>query len=228
MKFSACMLVSRDNIFMEKAVTSLVRQTPDEFIAYIDPVMLPDQTKARKILNAVGAKIVTQEVTDVEDHHEDVVHSVHRMLYEATYPIVMTLDDDDEIIGDVSKFIPLVKDNTAKVIGGVHRIWQGGRTQDSASRTVYHKKDLNHTWGSFAIYNRDIFRKIHDNIDHGYFWDWKIDYWLWRAGYLVESVPALTSIHNINPNPGEYRKSLYSSWPSIVERLDNQKLRIQE
>ena len=222
------MLISRDNEFMRKAVASLVRQEPDEFIAYIDPLMLPAQRKARKTLTAVDAKILTQHVTDVKDHHEDVVHAVHRMLYEAKHPIVMTLDDDDEIIGDVCNLVELVEGNTAKIIGGVHRIWKGGRTQDAPSRTVHHKKDLNHTWGSFAIYNRDIFRKIHKNIDHGYFWDWKIDYWLWRAGYLVKSVDRITSIHNINPDPGEYRKSLYSSWPSIVERLDKQELKITE
>jgi len=228
MKFSACMLVSRDNDFMQKAVASLIKQEPDDFIAYIDPVMLTDQHKARKILTNAGAEIRLQQVTDVKDHHEDVVHAVHRMLSEAKHPVVMTLDDDDEIIGDVRDLVPLVKGNTAKIVGGVHRIWRGGRTQDMPSRTIRDKKDINHVWGSFAIYNRDIFRKIHDNIDHGYFWDWKIDYWLWRAGYLVESVPKLTSVHNINPDPGEHRKSLYSSWPSIVERLDKQELSIAE
>ena len=79
--------------------------------------------------------------------------------------------------------------------------------------------------GSGVIYNRDLFKRVHKYVDHGYFWDYKIGYWLLRHGYMLRYFSRVMSIQNVNMDHSPYRKSLYDKWPSMVDRMDKLKLK---
>jgi glycosyltransferase involved in cell wall biosynthesis len=220
MKFSACMLISRDGPQLEVAIDSLRRVEPDEIRAYIDPMKLPDQSKAQTILKAAGAKIFEQEISGAEDHHDDVVHSVHRAILEAENPVILWLDDDDELIEDPRPYLNLVTPDVGLIKGGVQRIFPDGNTSVKFTKRIHMNKDITGIVGSFGLYNQEAFRDIHPHVDHGYFWDYKIAYWLRRAGYKVLDIPQIMSIQNVNPDPGEIRKSYWGKFHKIVEELE--------
>lgn len=56
----------------------------------------------------------------IEDHHDDVVHSVHRALLEAENKWVIWNDDDDEILGDRRSLLEdYAEDDVAVIYGDV-------------------------------------------------------------------------------------------------------------
>ena len=64
MKFTACMLVSRDDALMTKAFQSILKQEPDEIRIYLDPVKLGDTLhEVKEYLESHGAKTFIQDVS---------------------------------------------------------------------------------------------------------------------------------------------------------------------
>jgi len=225
MKFSACMLVSRSGGLMKKAFQSILDQHPDEIRLYLDPVKLGDRLDTVKTyLENQGAKTFIQDVTDVEDHHEDVVHAVHRALLEAENKWVSWNDDDDMLLSDRRSLLEEHAADDVGIIYGDVLANRGGATQIRRSRQVYTPRDVIYIIGSGQIYNAEAFREIHDLVDHGYWWDYKIFYWMMRAGYRVVHVPKLTSLQNVNLSPGAKRERIRWTWGNTLNRLESLRL----
>ena len=222
MKFSACMLVSRTGELMRRAFRSILDQEPDEIRIYLDPLRLGEHlSQVRTLLEEKGAKVFVQEVSpDIEDHHEDVVHSVHRALLEAENKWVAWNDDDDEILGDRRTLLKEQAQEDVGVIYGDVLSRLGDVIQIRRTRQVSEPREVNRIIGSGTLYNRDAFREIHHMVDHGYFWDFKIFYWVLRAGYQAVHVPKITSLQNVNVSPSKKRIALRRRWPEIAGRLD--------
>jgi len=222
LKFSACMLVSRSGPLMRQALESIKKQEPDEIRLYLDPVKLGDKLdEVKTYLESQGAKTFIQDVSDVTDHHEDVVHAVHRALLEAENKWVAWTDDDDEILGDRRSLLERYVAPDMGIIYGDVLANRGGVTQIRRTRQIYQPRDVIQIIGSGQIYNRDAFREVHDLVDHGYWWDYKIFYWMMRAGYRVAHVPKITSLQNVNLAPGDKRERIRWTWGNTLNRLED-------
>ena len=206
-EYSAAMLVSRDNNLLENALKSVSRQKPDSFKAYIDKVTLRDTSTAVTMLENHGAEIYIQTCDPhLKDHHENVVHNVHRALLESEHKWASWVDDDDEWLGDRRKIIEKhAADDICVIYGDVLAIYPN-KVDVRRARQIYDPCDVNQIIGSGVIYNTEAFKEIHDRVDHGYFWDFKIFYWMMKAGYKPKYVPRLMSIQNVNQNVSKERK----------------------
>jgi len=231
-KFTVSMLVSRDNELFERAVASVVRQRPTEFRAYIDPLTLKDQGKAKRILAEAGAKVYIQtynpEYTSYQLHTFDVAHSVHRAIAEAENKWVCWIDDDDEIIGDRRQLLmEYASDDVGLIHGDVTRVYPY-TTQLKKTEPVTQPREAERCIGSGKVYNRDAFNEVHRHIDDymnknvvaSSYWDYMIAYWMKRAGRRIVYVPEVLSIQNVNLEHPPERKKLYGLWSGIIDELD--------
>jgi len=222
-KYSAAMLVCRDNILLENALNSVSQQKPDNFKAYIDTVTLKDTSLAAATLTEHDAEIFYQTYdTHLKDHHENVVHNVHRALLESEHKWCSWADDDDEWLGDRRKIIEKhAADDVCVIYGDVLAIFPN-KTNVRRARQIYDPTEVNQIIGSGVIYNTDAFKEIHVKVDHGYFWDFKIFYWMMRAGYKPKYVPRLMSIQNVNTKVSKERKQARKiGWDGVVKFLDS-------
>lgn len=89
-------------------------------------------------------------------------------------------------------------------------------------RPVTDYRDLLKTpiYGGSAILNQDAFQRIHPILDHGYFFDWKVFYWILRAGWKAVYIPRPMFLQNVNPNPGSIRRSYHGKWGRIMDQLN--------
>lgn len=210
---------------MTQAFMSILHQEPDEIRIYLDPVKLGDTLPdVKEYLESNGAKTFIQKVTDVEDHHEDVVHSVHRALLEAENKWIAWNDDDDEMLGDRRALLEKYADNDVAVIYGDVLANRAGVAQIRKTKQIHQPRDVIALIGSGQFYNRDAFKEIHGLVDHGYWWDFKIFYWMMRAGYRVIHEPKLTSLQNVNLTPGDKRAEIRWTWGNTLNRLEHQNL----
>ena len=204
----------------------MLDQSPDEIRIYLDPVKLGDGLdQVKNYLEKRGAKTFIQNVTPgIEDHHEDVVHSVHRALLEAEHKWVAWNDDDDESLGDRRELIEEYADDDVGVIYGDVIAKRGGVIRIRRTKQIHRPRDVNYIIGSGQIYNRDALEETHHVVDHGYWWDFKIFYWMLRAGYRSVYVPKLLSYQNVNLNPSDKRLELHGEerWEDVAERLEKQ------
>lgn len=223
MKFSVCMLVSRSNDLMRRALDSILKQEPDEIRIYIDSYVLKDETETvRAYLEDGGAKVFLQDHDpNIEDHHVDVVHSVHRGILEAENKWCCFIDDDDEILSDRRTLLnTFAGDDVGLIHGDVLALVEGTNPTFRRTHPVDIPRNSLRVIGSGTIYNRDAFREVHDLVDHGYFWDYKIAYWLKRAGYKIIYVPQILSIQNFNLQMSETRKKVAGTWFEVADELD--------
>lgn len=226
MKFTACMLVSRVGTMMEDAYKSIEAQDPDEIRVYLDPVKLGEDVElAETWLRDRGAKVFMQEVTpEVEDHHIDVVHSVHRALLEAENTWVAWNDDDDAMLSDRRSLLEEYAAPDVGVIYGDVLAVKNEIVDIRRTNQIKSADDVANIIGSGQLYNRDAFKEIHHMVDHGYFWDFKIFYWMMRAGYRAIYVPKIMSLQRVNTHPSRNRQALREKWPLILGRLKKTEL----
>jgi len=230
-------LVSRVDAGMREAVSSAMRWRPWEYRLYFDPVVLGDTSMAKKIVEDLHRRLSPetrlvlkdQAVTSCEDHHDDVVRAVHTAILESSLMKALWLDDDDLMLRNPSELLPLMSSDVGMVYGDVEQRFPNGSV-------MYQRGAREAMRGSVILYNRDALAKVYRNIDvwrprqrdsprdYGYFWDYKIAYWLRRYGYELRHHSQLLSVQNVNPNPGEKRRSLYQDWPLIVERMGGEKI----
>jgi glycosyltransferase involved in cell wall biosynthesis len=241
-RYSAAMLVSRINDQMRCAISSVLKHNPSEFNAFIDETKIDIEDARTVILDVArtssyeGDINVRKQVdTNAPNHHDDVTRSVHKAIISASYPRVLWLDDDDELLIDPRLYIPLLSRDVGMIYGDVRKIWSDGRTRVDKSKPILSPFDARYVQGSAVLYNRDAVRRIYRNIDvhrddmdeekpvwYGYFWDFQIGYWLKRSGCRMIYVPETWSVQNVNPNPGvdPYRLKAYKKWPEVVAWYD--------
>ena len=237
--FSCCMLVSRSDDRLERALRSVAKYRPWEIRCYIDPVSTPDKMKAEEIISCFGGRIFYQEVSDTDDHHDDVVRSVHRAISEAEYRRVLWVDDDDEATLDLDDLLFTVGHGVGVVYGGCVVLYSG-RTEQLYGLPVTDLQSFKNMKGSVVLYNRDAFRRIMPNLDvqnpkrgvnvdaYGYFWDYRIAYWLRRAGYKLKFHNSFFSNYYKWEAPSEKRRSLINAWSRIVAGLEKRPLRLSD
>jgi len=135
-------------------------------------------------------------------------------------------DDDDELLSDRRR---LIEQHGASDVGVIHGDTVAFQANKQPwlrrSRQVYQPSQCNYpSMGSGQIYNTDAFKEIHDKVDHGYWWDMKIIYWMMRAGYRCVYVPQLMSIQNVNTNPSEKRlRERRRGWRVTLDSLEQEK-----
>ena len=61
---------------------------------------------------------------------------------------------------------------------------------------------------------------MHPLVDHGYFCDWKMFYWILRSGWKSLYVPEVLLLQNVNPTPSRERLSLYGTWGNVMAKLN--------
>lgn len=214
---------------MERAFQSLLNQSPDEIRIYLDPVRLGNKLDhVKTFLEEQGAKTFIQEVTPhIRDHHDDVVNAVHRAILEAEHKFVAWNDDDDEILGNRREFLDEFAADDVGVIYGDVLAKRNNHFNVRRTIQIHEPRNVHHIIGSGQIYNRDAFRKIHHLVDHGYWWDFKIFYWMVKAGYKAVYVPKLFSLQNVNTTPSQKRSNLRGKWFDTANRLDKQQLKLR-
>lgn len=230
MKWSAFTLVSRDNELLEASIKAMHKQEPDEHIAYIDTVLLPDPEKAIRILEDYGVLVKNQEVIWKEDHYINANMTVYRAILEAKHPWVLDCDDDDEIIGDVSDMLAICAPDVGAIYGHKIRKAPDGQAFSIPSWDVWAPFEMTGMRGSAILYNQEAFNQIYRNIDlfrgridptYGYYWEYKIGYWMLRAGYRLRTCGMVMMLQNQNVERSEKMKSLKNTWYSMcVENRD--------
>ena len=202
------MLLSRTNELMLRAVESVERQKPDEFSVYVDQKLYrenpvtPNGRRVLQVLKHAGAKIKAQWF-DGNPYPVDVVRNVHRSILESTYKWVRTNDDDDELLSDSRGILEKYAESGVGFIHGDVLAFAREKSVLRRSRQITKAGEANLLYGSGNFLNRDAFRRIHrDGLepipDHELFWDFKIVYWLIRAGYGGVYVPKIFSIQNVD------------------------------
>lgn len=214
---------------MEEAYKSIEEQDPDEIRIYLDPVKLGNRLEAVEAwLLDRGAKVFTQDVTpEIEDHHIDVVHAVHRALLEAENKFVAWNDDDDLMLSDRRSVLEEYAAPDVGVIYGDVLAVKDNIVDIRRTNQITRADDVAQIIGSGQLYNRDAFRETHHMVDHGYYWDFKIFYWMMRAGYRAIYVPKIMSLQNVNTQPSRNRRSLRGKWPLILGRLKKTELSLE-
>ena len=242
--YSTCMLVSRTDDKLVKAATSALTRQPWEMRVYVDPVTLTSEEQmqvetlirglAKKISPDTELVIKPQNVTDCADHHDDVTRAVHTAITEAKYRRTLWVDDDDVMLVDPGDLLYRLGDGIGIVYGNVVQVFSGGRRVHRHGAPITDPVDMANMKGSVVLYNRDAVAEVYRYIDaqkprsgdsprdYGYFWDYKIAYWLLRARYLLRYWNRDFSVQNVNLSPGAKRKSLYNDWPNIVKRMDEE------
>lgn len=242
MKFTVIMLASRGNKLFERSVDSVVKQNPDEFIVYIDRIAAHWKDKKRMIEVLEHAFVASNKTKNREewmrtkirfqgnnfmrDHHSNHIESFHRAILNAENKWVMICDDDDEMLGNRRKILNeysgpevgfIYGDVKLKYPNNEEKVYENKQMDSSAWRNPKTTRIFGH---SGTIYNRDAFRQIHPFVNHGYFADWRICYWLLRCGWKTVHVPIVMTFQNVNPNPSPTRRIWYGKWDNIVMELN--------
>jgi hypothetical protein len=224
---------------MRKAVLSVIDQRPDEYVCYVDPVSLSDESELETVLGFLEASGVTvkfMEVDIYEDHYAECCRQVYEAIRTARHPWVLDLDDDDEFIGQVPKYLELTSPAVGAIYGhkiqrgpevsiGDHRVRQDHHFARAWDVTSSYTEDIVGMRGSAIMYNREAFRRIRPNLDiyrgprgedFGYWWEYKIGYWLLRAGYLLKSIGDVSILQNLNYERPELVNKLAGRWMEVV------------
>ena len=228
------MLISRCNGLLFNSLRSVQRQKPDSFKAYVDGYKLGENTDlVCELVERFGGEPVIQEkaynddgTPMYEDHHVDMVHAHHTAFLEAENPVICQIDDDDEMLSNRRNIVDIYFDDGVGIIyGDVLMFNAGGSPRLRRSRQITRPTEVNQIKGSGRIINRDAFREIHDKLDHDYWLDFKIYYWIMKAGYRAVYVPQLFSIQNYNVdiNP-EREQARIQGWRQELKQLENQEL----
>jgi len=216
---------------MRAAVSSVLKREPDEYVVYIDLDVLPNYVNVTDFLQESGVDDIRffRSPIDAEDHHDDVTRAVHAGILESRHKWVLNCDDDDQIIGDISHLLELTDQDDVGMIYGdrirslsdVHKVYIKSRDCVNILRPA----DIG---GSTILYNSEAFREVYQNIDvwnsreeygedYGYFWDYKIAFWLMRYGFRLLSCEEVIGLVNANLDRSEKRQSLARAWRSIAQ-----------
>lgn len=236
MKWSAFTLVSRSNELMEKAVRSVAAQNPDEYILYCDPKSITsnDLDKIKALAEEIGAEVRLMKC-QFKDHYADCCLQVWEAIKNAKYPWVLDLDDDDEFIGSIDSYLR----RASPLIGALY----GNKIQVAPEGEVFTDTGTSHRWlkawdihepfakimigmrGSAIMYNRQAFRQVHKNLDiyrgyttedFGYWWEYKVAYWMLRAGFTLKAVGGVTMLQNVNTQREGIIVQLGGRWDDVV------------
>lgn len=231
LSFSAFTLVSRLNDLTIKAIDSVLKQEPDDYTLYVDPLNIKKYEFFRLVEKYDDRCIIRkQNITDCDDHHDDVTRAVHTAILNARHQWILCCDDDDEVIGDLRRFVlPYVDDDVGALYGHKIRVRPGAKGMPEFVKAgdlvnFYNPADFT---GSVILYNRDAFRRVYRNIDvwnpreeydadYGYYWDYKIAYWLVRCGYRLVACPNVLGLQNLNTNRSGKRLKLSRMWGKIL------------
>ena len=233
-KISYVMLVSRYNELLFNSLRSVQRQNPDSFKAYVDEYKLGKNTDfVCDVIKRYGGEPIIQEKAYNDDgspthgdHHVDMVHAHHRAFLEAEHPVICQIDDDDEMLSNRRNIVDEFWDEDVGIIyGDVLTLQEGREPRIRKSKQIKYPIEVNNIKGSGRILNREAFKEIHDRLDHGYWLDFKIYYWIMKAGYRAVYVPQLFSIQNVNLDVNVERVDAREfGWKNELEKLENQKL----
>jgi len=231
-ELSYVMLISRCNEQLFNSLRSVQRQNPDSFKAYLDEYRLGENTDiVCDIVKLYGGEPIIQQKAYNDDgsplymdHHVDVVHAHHKAFLEADNPVICQIDDDDEMLSNRRDIVDEYFDDDVGIIyGDVFMLQKGHKPRMRKSRQITRETDVNQIKGSGRILNRDAFKEIHNYVDHGYWLDFKIYYWIMRAGYRAVYVPRLFSIQNYNLVVNREREEArISGWQQELKKLEKQ------
>jgi len=234
------MLVSRSGDKLRRAVDSIALQEPDEFRAYMDP-HADNQHDIQKVLKDANAHVLMQHPHLAANNHENYVHNVHRAMLEAEHPWIIKFDDDDEMLGSQRKeLIWLYGHSNVGIIHGDkvvdYPFLQYLRTRQflqfakslvkptlflgapvSSYRDVRFK-----IWARTTIIDTKAFRQIHPLLDHGYFCDWKMFYWILRRGWQAVYVPEILLRQTVNAHASPERKRFWGKWTEIMDEMEHE------
>ena len=217
-KFSVLMLVNRSDNRFEKAVESVIEQEPDEFCVYVDTRKV-DVKDVKRVLKDANAVVSPQIFNSAYSQQHNLVHNLHRGILECNNEWVQRCDDDDELLGRNRRELI---DEGFGIIHGDKLVDYGDRTKVQKSTQINDCNDLKHKriFTGTAILNREAFQKVHPLINHGYFCDWQIFYWILRANYKAKYIPEVLYLQHANPNPSRERLKLYGTFPQVVDELN--------
>ena len=223
--FSVFMLVSRSNKLAQKAIASVAKQEPDEFRAYIDYDKVEPNQRVFTWLKNAGADIREQIKNPTFSSLQNWKWNLHRGFLESKYTWTCKVDDDDEIKGRNRNEI--LHGLGTKIVGvgiihGDKMVKQGLVTQKHQSAQINSWQELanKRIFTGTAIVNRDAFKQVHPLVDHGYFADWKIFYWILRAKWESFYLPETLLFQNANPHPTQERLKLYGTWGNVMAKLN--------
>jgi len=235
-KWSAVTHVSRWNDQTRKAIHSVVREEPDEYRVFIDVDVLgwENTQELRAFLRSQNPSIQYSYMRKSSPyHHDDVARSVYQSYMTAKHKWVLNCDDDDLVVkGASEKLLALADEDVGAVYGSKIVVDGEARTYVKAWNGLCFYKPAIMT-GSVILYNRDAVREVKPYLevfrprshypyeDYGYFWDYKLAYWLVRHGYRVRAARATTMIQHLNRDRCEHRQKLSFKWIEIVDRLHN-------
>lgn len=231
-KVSYIMLVSRCNELLLNSLRSVQKQSPDSFKAYVDQYTLGENTEVVcDIVKRYGGEPLIQEKAYSDDgsplhssHHVDVVHAHHRAFMEAEHPVVAQIDDDDEMLSSRRDVVDEYFDDGVGIIyGDVLTLQEGREPRIRRSQRVTHWTEVNRIKGSGRVINREAFKEIHGELDHGYWLDFEMYYWIVKAGYRAVYVPQLFSVQNVNTDINQERaEARQFGWKRELARLESQ------
>ena len=232
MKLSAFTMVSRFTPVMKQAIYSVWAQEPDDYVAYVDPVAFPEGPERDRViafLEDLGLHCKMMELK-YPDHYADCCATVYRGILEAKHPWVLDCDDDDLVLSQVRDRMGPYTDADVGAIYG-HKI----QVMHDSVRLVpawdiYTPFEIIGMRGSAIMYNRDAFSDIYQNLDifrgevdesFGYFWEYKIGYWLLRARYRMLSCNEIMVLQHWNYSRNPKIRSLAHAWyPMVVRNRD--------
>lgn len=236
MKFSAFTMISRNNQQMRLSTTNVADLDPDDYVCYIDPTRVQGEDLQEVIehLESIGARHKMMEL-HFEDHYADVNRQVYMAILEAKNPWVLDCDDDDEVLPDAMKHLePYIGEKVGAVYGHKLRHDRQGEIYMVNSWDIYSPFEVAGMRGSVILYNRDIMRRIYKSLDifrgpvdesFGYFWEYKIAYWMTRAGYVLKSCHEPVMFQHVNRDRHEKMKSLKDAWyPMVVKNREQMSL----
>ncbi len=245
--YSFSMTVSRLDKNMRDAVNCALYWAPTEANFLIDTAKIVVQEAREKIREIAqittyrGQLNIIPQVwssDNIEDHHDDVIRNYHQGILYAKYNKVFWCDDDDRMLINPQPILKLMKDNVALVYGHVTARGKKGIRNRPSQDINSQSNQVRYVRGSVQLWNRDLFRTIYQNIDiyqdgprsyhHGYFADWKMYYWLARAGYELRYVDETFCFQNINDDKTDRRTDLLGKWDDVLTELNQQTLIIDE
>lgn len=235
MKWSAITLVSRRGELVENAIKSVLAYGPDDYHIYMDPNSEANREELEDIvgLNMTQKTKITEidYFEDLGSRRENLVLAFHEAISNARRSLVINVDDDDELIDPRPLLNIAEEDENVGLVFGNRIV---NRKYDSIHQTGYVPKDargIPSILPSIILYNRDAFKEIRQNIDvyhnsrvygdHWTYWmDYKIAYWIRRAGYRIAHADEVTGLINRKADRTQVRAHLGGRWGEQADQLE--------
>lgn len=222
------MFVSRCDETLQKALDSVSNQEFDDFRVYVDMNKIVDFDELKKILldtNVImNRACIREQVSVTENKHTNLVHNLHRALWDTETEWVTRLDDDDWFTDVDRKSLvdEFGKEDVGVIYGDkiVKTQYQDSYVDKTEQINSYRELENKRIFTGSSIIRTEAFKQVHPIVDHGWFCDWKIFYWIMRAGYKVKYVPQVLFHQNWKP-PSSIRGQQYGRFPEFMEYADS-------